>query len=147
MKSYVTFTRKGLFAIFVAIVGIVLICSEICAASNKTTNASTNVERITFIKNSGYTPLSNEPQTKTVVIPESFSDVYNNYNNTQRAAGYDLTEFKGCEVTIYTYSIETPVGYEGESVFNMIVYKNRVIGGDVSSNALGGFMLPILKSE
>ena len=61
---------------------------------------------------------------------------------------YDLSNYKGCEVVIYTYNINAPTGYSGECVINIIVYNNRVIGGDVSSVALGGFMLPIKnKSE
>lgn len=147
MTSYITFTRKGLFALLAATVAVILICSEIYAAGNISSNAENNAERITFIKNAGYTLLSNEPETKSVTIPEAFSDVYSNYNDLQRLSGYDLSAFKGCEVAIYTYSIKTPSGYSGECVLNMIVYNGRVIGGDVSSRALGGFMLPIKKSE
>ena len=143
VKTYITFTRKGLLALLAAAVAMILICGEIYAAGNTDTDAATNAERITFIKNAGYTVLSTEPQTKTVTIPETFSDVYKNYNDIQRAAGYDLSLYKGCEVTIYTYNIQTPDGYSGESVCNMIVYNDRIIGGDVSSAALGGFMLPI----
>ena len=149
MKAYVTFTRKGLLALFAVIAVILLICVETYSVEsrNKTVDAKTNADRIAFIKNSGYTLLSKEPQTKSVTIPESFSDVYSNYNNIQRQSGYDLSEYKGCEVTIYTYSIKAPSGYEGECVLNMIVYNGNCIGGDVSSAALGGFILSIKKSE
>lgn len=148
MKTYITFTRKRLLALLAAIVAFVLICGEIYAASNKASDAETNAERINYIKNAGYTVLSNQPQTKNVTIPEMFSDVYNNYNDIQRISGYDLSLYKGCEVTIYTYKINPPNDYSGECVINMIVYNERIIGGDVSSTALGGFMLPIKnKSE
>lgn len=143
MKSYLIFNRKSLLALLAAMVAIILICGEIYAASNTTYNASTNAERIYFIKSIGHEVLSNEPETKAVVIPEAFSDVYNNYNDIQRLSGYDLADYKGCEVVVYTYSIKTPAGYDGDCVLNMIVYNGRVIGGDVSSAALGGFMLPI----
>ena len=46
---------------------------------------------------------------------------------------------------IYTYNIKAPKDYSGECVFNMIVYKGRVIGGDISSRQLDGYMLPIVK--
>ncbi len=134
--------------LFAVIAVSVFVLCEICTVENTDKNALNNSERIVFIKNAGYTLLSGEPETKFVKIPETFSDVYNNYNEIQRLAGYDLSDFKGCEVVIYTYEIETPQDYSGECVFNMIVYNDRVIGGDVSSRTLGGFMLPIkTKSE
>ena len=143
MKAYITFTKKGLLIAFAVFICIVFVCSEVFAAGNKQTNAKTNAERLLFIKGLGYTVLSDEPTAKTVNIPEVFYDVYNNYNTLQQSSGYDLSLYKGCEVTIYTYSINPPSDYSGECVINIIVYNDRVIGGDVSSSALGGFMLPI----
>lgn len=147
MKSYITFTRKGLTALFVAIIAAVMICLKIYAAGNAVSNASTNAQRLEFINNAGYEVLSNEPEAKQIIIPEAFSDVYKNYNKLQQSAGYDLSYYKGCDAVIYTYSIKTPDGYDGDCVFNMIVYNDRVVGGDVSSSALGGFMLPIKKQS
>ncbi len=143
MKAYVTFTKKGLLIMFAVFICIGAVCGEVFAAGNKPTNAKTNADRLLFIKGLGYTVLSDEPTAKTVNIPEVFYDVYNNYNTLQQSAGYDLSLYKGCEVTIYTYSINPPSDYSGECVINIIVYNDRVIGGDVSSSALGGFMLPI----
>ncbi len=119
------------------------ICCKIYAVDNLDENAKTNADRLLFIKEFGYTVLSSEPVTKAVIIPEVFYDVYKNYNALQKSSGYDLSLYKGCEVTIYTYQINSPQGYEGECAINLIVYNDRIIGGDVSSAALGGFMLPI----
>ncbi len=145
MKTYFTFTKKGLLVLFALMVGVGFICCEISAVSNVNTNAKNNADRLIFIKEIGYTLLSNEPDKKTVNIPEVFYDVYENYNTLQKSAGYDLSLYKGCEVTIYTYSISPPPGHSGECVINLIVYNDRIIGGDVSSTALGGFMLPLQK--
>lgn len=147
MKPYIIFTKKGFFIAFSVFVCIGFICCEVFAAGNKTENAKTNAERLTFIKNSGHTVLSDEPTVKAVSIPEVFNDVYENYNALQRSVGYDLSLYKGCEVTLYTYKINPPKSYTDECVINMIVYNDRVIGGDVSSTALGGFMLPLNKTK
>lgn len=80
-----------------------------------------------------------------VNIPEKFYDVYENYNALQQLANYDLSLYKGCEVTIYTYTINPPSDYTGECVANLMVYNDRIIGGDISATALGGFMLPLKK--
>ncbi len=146
MKAYITFTRKKLIILIAVLICGVLLCSEIYVAGNNVANAATNAERLNFIKNLGYTVLSDQPTTKTVNIPEVFYDVYNNYNVLQQTANYDLSLYKGCEVVIYTYKINPPSSYSGECVINIMVYNDRVIGGDISSAALGGFMLP-LKQE
>lgn len=117
------------------------------AVNNLDENAVTNSERLIFIKNLGYTVTNNEPNTKSVNIPEKFYDVYQNYNLLQQKAGYDLSLYKGCEVVIYTYNINPPVKYTGEWAINLIVYNNRIIGGDVSASAFGGHMLPLKKQS
>lgn len=117
------------------------------AVSNFDDNAKTNSDRLIFIKNLGYNVTNNDPTTKTVNIPEKFYSVYENYNALQQSANYDLSLYKGCEVTIYTYTINPPPNYTGECVVNLIAYKNRIIGGDVSATALGGFMLPLKKQS
>lgn len=147
MKPYITFTKKRLLIIFAVFICVGFICCEIYAAGNNVANAKTNADRLIFIKNSGYTVASNEPEVKTVYIPEVFYDVYSNYNALQQSSGYDLSLYKGCEVTIYSYKISAPSGYTGECLMNIIVYNDRIIGGDVSSSALGGFMLPLPMSE
>ena len=146
MKPYITFTKKGLFIIFSVFVCVGFICCRIHAASNNVTDAKTNADRMSFIQKLGYIILSDQPEQKTICIPYVFYDVYENYNTLQRAAGYDLELYKGCEVMIYSYKIKPPTEQNGECVINLIVYNDRVIGGDVSSVALGGFMLP-LKQE
>ena len=147
MNAYITFTKKGLFIITAVIICVGFICFEIEAVSNKMPNAKTNAQRLSFIDNLGYNIISDQPSEKSVHIPEVFYNVYNNYNVLQKVAGYYLSLYKGCEVVIYTYRINPPNGYTDESVINLIVYKDEIIGGDVSSTALGGFMLPLIKEN
>ncbi len=143
MNTYITFTKKRIIATLAVFICIGFICCQLYAAANKTADAKTNADRLIFIKQLGYTVTQEIPTSKTVNIPEVFYDIYKNYNALQQKSGYDLSDYKGCEVTLYTYEISTPKGYEGECVINIIVYNDRVIGGDVSSVALGGFMLPL----
>ena len=143
MQTYISFTKKGLFVIFAAIFCVCFIFCEISAVSIQNKNADTNGERLTFIKNLGYEVTDNQPTTKTVNIPEVFYDVYENYNNIQKKADYDLSAYKGCEVIIYTYQIAPFGDNADECVLNLIVYNDKIIGGDVSSVSLGGVMLPL----
>ena len=146
MKIYAIFNKRKLVIFSLVFICIGFICCEICAAGNIDVDAATNSDRIEFIEKCGYTVLSEDATEKTVNIPEKFYDVYENYNTLQKAAGYDLSLYKGCKVKIYSYSITPPQNYSGDCLINLIVYNDRVIGGDVSSTALGGFMLP-LKQE
>ena len=143
MQPYITFTKRGLFIILAILFCVVFICCEINAVSNSTLNAKTNSERLLFIEKLGCSVVKKDPESKSVRIPEEFSDVYNKYNDLQQTAGYDLSLYKGCQVIIYTYKILPPKEYSGNCVVNLIVYKDKIIGGDISSTALGGFMLPL----
>ena len=107
-------------------------------------NAKTNAQRVYFIKALGLSPDDNSMKKKTVTIPETFSDVYITYNNLQKKAGYDLSAYKGADAEIFTY----PVGRieeknNDEYYVNLIVYKGRIIGGDISSYNFYGEMLPL----
>lgn len=132
---------------FAAVVCIGFIFCEISAVSNTHKNAQNNADRLLFIKKLGCTVLDDKPTTKIVNIPEVFYDVYKNYNDLQKSAGYDLALYCGCEVTIYTYNINPPKDYDGECMINLMVYNDRIIGGDISSTSLGGFMLPLTKQS
>lgn len=134
-------------ALFAAILMSILICGRLYAVSGMDSDADTNAKRVEFIKSLGVTVDDETASEKSVIIPESFSDVYRNYNEIQKSAGYDLSAYKGCEVVIYTYSISPPKGYKGTCATHLIVYKGRVIGGDISSAELGGFMLPLRKTQ
>lgn len=143
MRMYLTFTKKGLVALLAAVLLCLMIGGEIYAAGNIKENGKTNRMRVDFIKGLGLSPQEECIGVKEIVIPERFGEVYTNYNALQDKAGYDLEPYKGSNATVYTYSVETPDGYSGDTVVNLIVYNGRIIGGDVSSRALNGFMLPL----
>jgi len=76
-----------------------------------------------------------------VRIPQHFGEVYTAYNELQRQQGYDLSRLRGQTVTHYTYRIANhPQGKEQTVVANLLVADGRIVGGDISSLALDGFM-------
>lgn len=85
------------------------------------------------------------PIDKAVVdIPVQFDDVYNEYNKIQKKAGFDLSEYTGKKVMRYTFSVKNFDGIEGVRA-NVLVYKGKIIGGDLMTVALDGFMIPLQK--
>ncbi len=101
-------------------------------------------QRIAYLEEIGVTVDPESLCETEVTIPKTFGDVYNNYNALQSQAGFDLEDYKGISVTKYTYKALD----RGDNVYvNMLCYKGRVIGGDISSAELGGFMLPLCKEK
>jgi len=141
MRMYLTFTKKGLVAVLAALLLGLFISGQLYAADNVKENGKTNKQRVDYIKSIGLEPKEECKSSKEIVIPEKFDAVYQNYNALQQSAGFDLLPYMGSSATVYTYGVNTPEGYTGDTVVNLIVYKGRIIGGDISSCALDGFML------
>ena len=81
---------------------VIIVSGQFYAAANPTVNAKTNAERVAFIKSLGLNPDDSNAQNKSVEIPVEFSKVYKNYNALQKQAGYNLENYKGARVTVYT---------------------------------------------
>ena len=144
LKTYITVTRKGLAAAFLLLLAVIIVSGRFYAAANPQINAKTNAQRVSFIKSLGLVPDENGAESKTVTVPAVFSAVYENYNLLQKEAGYDLSAYRGAKITLYTY----PVGKirkdcNDDYYINLMVYKGRVIGGDISSRNIDGEMLPL----
>lgn len=100
----------------------------------------TNEDRIALLSNYGWEVDSEPLEFMEVKIPEEFDGVYTDYNEIQKRQGMDLEKHRGERVMRYTYKVNNhPSGEEG-IVANIIVYKNKLIAGDVCSPKLGGFM-------
>ncbi|MBR2715573.1 MAG: DUF4830 domain-containing protein [Ruminococcus sp.] len=71
-------------------------------------------------------------------VPIEFNDKYIGYNELQKEQGFDLEPYKGEKCKLYIYELE---GYELDGLpayMSVIVYRERVIGGHVSSLKDGG---------
>ncbi len=102
-------------------------------------------DRLEFINKFGIEVSADPMEEYTTKVPKKFDSVYEDYNNIQKAQGLDLSKYKGKKITRYTYEIlNYPKNSQGEpsgKVFlNLIIYKNRVIAGDISSSSMGGFV-------
>jgi hypothetical protein len=139
-------TRKRLAAIICALIFIIAlifalphIINPAEAASGKV-KAETNEERVAFLEGLGLT-VENEPaEIQEVRLPEKFSDVYEQYNRLQISCGFDLKPYAGRTVTRYAYKVADWPGEGGPVYAEMLVYKGHIIGGDIHSLELGGFM-------
>lgn len=90
-----------------------------------------------YLASLGY-EFSKGAEVKEITIPTEFDDVYNNYNAVQREAGFDLLPYAGQKCRVYTYELlNHPFG---ECRANIIMCRGKIIGGDISSVSIDGFM-------
>ena len=140
---------KFIFGAILAVVGIVVIVltfignhpASSANASFSNIAEDTQTERSNFLKSFGW-EFAEKYTQKDVIIPSEFNDVYSNYNEIQKKQGFDLSDYKGKTVKLYTYSITNYKNQENSGCIfaNILVFDNKIIGGDICSTALDGFM-------
>ena len=116
-------------------------------ANVKFDKIKTNDDRIDFLEQFGWTVSENPVDEKAVKIPQKFDKIMLSYNEFQRQMGLDLAKYKGKEVTRYTYEVTNYPEYEGRVYANLLVYRNKVIGGDICSADSQGFLQGFVKNE
>ena len=104
------------------------------------TGVKTNEDRIAFLGRFGWKVESEPCETVNVTVPEVFDSIFEGYNELQKAQGLDLTRYKKKTVTRYTYTVTNYPDYDGEVVATLLVYRGRVIGGDLCSTDPEGFI-------
>lgn len=140
--------RAILIILFVVLTVSVLIFlskdSENVSKDNNTVllKAADHSERMSFISQFGW-EVSEEPtEVREVIIPETFDDVYTKYNEIQLKQGFDLSSYAGMRVKRWTYAVKNYAGFEDKDCIriNLLICDGNVIGGDVCSVELDGFM-------
>ena len=93
-----------------------------------------------FLSQFGWKVDAQPTEVKTVTIPAEFDKVFAAYNELQKAQGLNLAKYKNKDVTRYTFTVTNYPDYEGTVYANVLVYRNRVIGGDICSADVSGFV-------
>ena len=107
-----------------------------------TRELGSETKRQAFLKEMGWQVPDSFESVKTVLIPKEWEEVYLNYNKLQKQQGFDLTAYKGMQVQVYTYKVLNYPQHEDEDCIfcHLMVSDGQLIGGDVCSTALDGFM-------
>ena len=105
-----------------------------------------NDARVAFLKNFGWDVAASPSESSQVRIPSEPSEVFDRYNALQKSQGYDLSAFAGKTVMRYVYRINNYPGATEPVYATLLVYKNQIIGGDVTDTAakgqIRGFKMP-----
>ena len=99
---------------------------------------SDNDSRVSFLKSFGWEMTTSPVESGQVRIPTETTEIFDRYNQLQQAQGYDLTQYAGKKVMRYVYKVTNYPGATDPVYATVLVYKNQIIGGDVTNTAAGG---------
>ncbi len=134
----------------IAIIAFVPVYAEGIGATNNATtsggveisydNIKSSADAVNFVAQFGWTANGGKTETQKVTIPEEFDKIFAAYNEIQKSQGLDLSKYKKKELTRYTFEITNYPDYDGKVYANVLVYRNRVVGGDICSADVSGFV-------
>ena len=128
-------------AIAALLIGIIaLFGGEDSTATSATTSpaVSDNDSRVRFLKDFGWEVTTSPVESCQVRVPSDTSEVFDRYNQLQQTQGYDLSHYAGKKVMRYVYKVTNYPGATDPVYATVLVYKNQIIGGDVTNTASGG---------
>ena len=146
--SSVKFFAVVLLSIFALVVFVSMVpqyadnTNTVDAFSN--TKLKNNDERVNFLREQGLNVGQAPCEIAEIIVPEHFDSAYNDYNNIQKSQGLNLEKYQGKKVTRYTYIINDN-NYDGKVIANLILYKNKIIAGDICSTDGEGFVSAIIR--
>ena len=126
---------------------IVVLCSVIkrpatatMASGSYSLKAGNDEERIAFLKQFGWEVTAKPIEVTEVTIPQTFNSVYENYNKIQKEQGLDLSRYEGKTCKQWVYEIKNYPSQTASVRATLLVLDDQVIGGDICSAALNGFI-------
>lgn len=133
-------TAAALFCLMAVVAGTAMrLSGRTAAASAEVKGVRGNDQRVEYLRGLGWQVSETPIATEELLIPETFDDSYAAYLALQREQGFDLTRYCGERVKRYTYEITNyPTGETGAQAA-LLIYRNRVIGGQVQA-ADGSFL-------
>ena len=143
---------KKIAIILAAVVGVILAIVLLFGgnddtAATGTTAVSNNDSRVKFLTDFGWEVSTSPTESSQVRIPEDQTEVFERYNALQKSQGYDLSQYAGKTVMRYVYKINNFPGATEPVYATLLVYKNQIIGGDITNTAAKGVIQGFKKQE
>lgn len=114
-------------------------------ASAEVKNIRTNDDRLAYLGGLGWQVSPQPIATEELLIPREFDESYQDYLKLQTDQGFDLGQYRGKRVKRYTYQLTNYPTQDEPVQIALLVYKNRVVGGQIQSSSgsfLHGLSLP-----
>lgn len=140
MKLYFIFTKRGLAVILAGIVLVLVVVGLFSGVNRGYPDGSTHQKRMEYLL-----PLrvcENAVSVKQSRLPEKIEGAILKYNEILIRGGFNLENFCGKQIVIYTYGL---IDSGGKTV-NLIICDGKIIAGDITDN-LKGTITPIIKEK
>lgn len=150
LSAKLTRSKLLTFGLICACLAVVLIVSipqgETATAKMNDFKGETNDQRVEYLESFGWEIITEPTESTEVVIPKEFDETYESYNLLQQTQGFDLSRYKGKKVKRYAYTVKNyPIDSAENVTATLLVSDKKIIGGDISSSSIGGFMHSLLK--
>ena len=141
---------KKVIAALAAVVGVIIVLILLLGGGNSSAptaapSVAGNDGRVQFLKNLGWEISASPAESGQVRIPQTQNQIFSRYNDLQKSAGYDLSDHAGKTVLRYVYKVSNYPGATEPVYATLPVYKDQIIGGDITDTAANGMMRPLVK--
>ena len=106
--------------------------SDVSSVNQFLVNARTASDREQFLSQFGWEIEPDPLDARDVIIPAEFDGTLSGYNEMQKEMGFDLEKYKGRRVKKWEYAVTNYPGNIRNVKATLLIYKGRVIGGDIS---------------
>lgn len=110
------------------------------AAATAAPGGAGNDQRVKYLTDFGWDVTAAPVETSQVKIPAEASEAFDRYCLLQKSNGFDLKPYAGKNVMRYVYQINNYPGATEPVYATLLVYKNQIIGGDITDTAATGRM-------
>ncbi len=138
----------------VAIISLLVICGIILFSALRTSPDTMTIDGkkyslevnseddcIKFLEQFGY--IADELyDARSIVLPPEFEGVYIDYNNLQKAQGFDLSSYLGEKAEQYTYSLK-----ESSDFATIVACNGKVVAAHLSSMLYAAPLYPLINID
>jgi len=136
----------GLAAAAALVLALILLLGEGDTTQTAAPTPTANDGRVKFLTDFGWDVTTSPTESGRVRIPEESGEVFDRYNTLQKSQGYDLSKYAGKTVMRYVYKVSNYPGATEPVYATVLVYKNQIIGGDITDTSakghIRGFKMP-----
>lgn len=138
-------------AILAAIAGLIFLGGGSDAAPTASMSTApagdTNDARVKFLTDLGWDVTTSPAESGEVKIPKGSDEVFDRYNELQKSQGYDLSKYAGKKVMRYVYQVNNFPNAKEPVYATLLIYKDRIIGGDITDTTPGGRVQGFVRSN
>ena len=98
----------------------------------------TNADRVAFLEGYGWIVSQEPAAVEDIRLPDTFDASYDEYLSLQKSQGFDLSQYAGKTATRYVYEIENYPNASDPVYATLLVYKDQVIGADITDTSANG---------